>query len=223
MGRMAERWAELVQDADLTTVGGRLRNARMLLELTQQELSDAMPSDRRKTRASIAAYELNGSSPSLEALEDLALILGEDPRFLAFGGSPDPVAQSVRGQQVPVRSGGEGRDTEYAVLPTRLLNELAAAVPALSFVMLSIEAPAFGVKARDFLLVDGSSTDVKPDGQLYAVSTTAGAVLIRSEPLISPAGLGRLHLTSGNGASYEVLPNSLVALGKLVAVLQRRR
>lgn len=221
MGRSAERWAELEQMADHTSVGGRIEYARLRQEMTQDELSQAMPEGRRKSRASIALYE-SGSPVSLEVIQDIAAILNEDPAYLAFGRRVGSAEAAPQGQRVVVDRQEYGSDEPpHAVFPRRLLAGLDAS-GNLELVRLAVDAPAFDVRARDYLLIDAGCTAIKGDGRLYAVNTSAGVALLRSEPLLTHDPAEPLQLTGGQGTRYSAAPASLRLLGRLVGSLQRR-
>jgi hypothetical protein len=221
---MKDVWAAAEQDKDLTTVGGRLRWARLMKAMTQDDVAARMP-DRgngRKSRTMIAAYETK-SAPSFEVVQDLAVILEEDPCFLAFGHRPS----EPQGQSIPVNPGNtDGKEETVgpsaAVLPYSLLTELGAGKKNLALVRLDAESPAFGLRAGDYLLLDTDRTTVEADGRLYAVKTSAGVVLVRFEPLFSPSASGLNQISSGQGTSYAVASTSLEVLGQLVASVQRR-
>lgn len=222
MGRSGERWAELEQFADHTTVGGRIEYARLRQEMTQDELSKAMPDSRRKSRASIALYE-GGSPVSLEVIEDIAAALNEDPAYLAFGSRAGTAEAVPQGQRVAVdRHEYEPDEQPYAVLPRWLLADFGASGNSLELVRLAVDAPAFDVRARDYLLIDAGCTAIEGDGRLYAVNTSAGVALVRSEPLLTDDPAEPLQLTGGQGAKYSVAPASLRLLGRLVGSLERR-
>ncbi len=222
MGRSGEHWAELEDSVDQTTVGGRIEYARRRQGMTQDELSRAMPESRRKSRASIALYE--GSSPvSLEVIGDIAAILNEDPAYLAFGGRTGADEATALGQRVAVdRHEHEGDDLTYAVFPRQLIADFNASGKNLDLVRLAVDAPAFQVRARDYLLIDAGCAAIEADGRLYAVKTSAGVALVRSEPLLTDDPTEPLHLTGGQGARYSMAPASTRLLGRLVASLERR-
>lgn len=220
MGRMAEWDADAEEDRDLTYVGGRIRYARKRARMSQQELANAMPAERRKTRGAIAQYEdkENGNLPPLQVIEDLALILGEDPRYLAFGGSQDPLVQSAQGQHIPVYFPREPNVIEHAVLPRGMLAAFSANGMPLSLVQLSVDAPHFGFRALDFLLLDVGAQIIQPDGQVYAVNGSAGSMLVRGQPSLV-RDEADLEIIDGHGAVRTIKSGSIDVMGRLVATL----
>jgi transcriptional regulator with XRE-family HTH domain len=217
MSKMAEKAAEIEQSTDVTTVGGRIERARRLLDMTQDDLSKAMPSDRRKSRASIALYE-SGSPVALEVIVDLAEILNEDPAYLAFGTERSVTAQP--GQRVPIDP-ANGESEMAAIFPRSFLADFNAG-PDVSLVRLDQDAPFIGMYARDYLLVDTSRRDIEPGSGTYAIVTSNGVAVVRSEPALTRSSGDTLILTGGHGTQYNVSSDSLEVLGRLTASVQSR-
>lgn len=220
MAKMAGETGELDQDADLTTVGGRIEYFRRVLGMSQDDLANALPENRKggRSRATIALYE-NGKPVSLQTISDLAPILGLDPSYLAFGVTPEAGSQ---GQRVPVnRAEWDAEDLHNVILPRFMVAEFDASKKPLEFVRLAVDAPAFGVKARDYLLIDCGCQTMEPDGRLYAVETSVGVALVRSEPTFLRETGGSMHFISGRGSSYSTPSDAVNVAGQVVAVLQR--
>jgi transcriptional regulator with XRE-family HTH domain len=218
---MKDIHAEAEQDKDVTTVGGRIRYARKSQGKTQQEVADALPDmpGRKKSRASIAQYEM-GNPPGLDVLIDLAAVLGESPCYLAFGDEAAGRTRPPQGERIPINPSDDQMDDEgYAFLPQYLLSELGAASGRLIFTRLEVDAPTFGLRKQHYLLLDASSTDIKSDGQLYAVRSSAGLTIVRSEPTLSREEDGWLMLTGGSGANYRIHHSSLEVVGLILASL----
>ena len=222
-GRNKDTWAEAEQDKDLATIGGRIRYARISKGMTQQEVADALPDipGRKKSRASIAQYEM-GSPPGVDVISDLATILNQNSCYLAFGGEAAGLVPAPQGQRVPITpKGDELNDGDFAFLPQNLLNELGAGRARLELVRLSVDAPSFGVRRLDYLLVDAGIGSLKGDGQIYAVATSVGIALVRSEPLFSQENSDEIHVTTGQGAQYIIPSESVEVAGRLISSLQR--
>jgi len=222
MVQMADKHAELEQYADRSTVGGRIEYLRRSLQMSQEDLANALPKDRTagKSRATIALYE-SGKPVSLQTISDLAPILGVDPSYLAFGAVPEGGVAVSQGQRIPVnRDEWDAEEVQNAFLPRFMTSEFDAATKSLEFARLAIDAPAFGVRASDYLLLDTSCSTIEPDGRLYAVRTSAGIVLVRSEPIYDTAGKS-IHFIGGQGVDYSLPFDSVEVVGRLVATLQR--
>lgn len=223
MAKMADMYAPLDQDADLMTVGGRIEHLRRSLQMSQEDLANALPKARKggRSRATIALYE-SGKPVSLQTISELALILGVDPSYLAFGVVPHAGAAVPQGQRIPVRSDGfDAEKIQHAFLPNLMASEFNIATKTLEFVRLAIDAPAFGMRAGDYLLLDTSSCKIDPDGRIYAVQTSAGVTLVRSEPIYRREADGSICFISGQGAHYSRPSSSLEVTGQLVAALQQ--
>lgn len=222
MGRSGEAFADAEQDKDLATIGGRIRYARKLRMMTQEELARRFPG--KKGRAVISEYEQGNIKPSLDVIETLATILEEDPAYLAFGVLPGRLAQAVSGKLIPTSDAKSFcEDQEQAVLPTQLLADLGAGGGALRFVKIVVDAPAHGFAVGDYALVDTSVGQLKPDGRLFAIDTSAGLAVMRSEPALQSASEGELYLVSGRNVVHPIKREAVAALGVVVASLQRSR
>jgi hypothetical protein len=221
-GRMKDIWAEAEQDKDLSTVGGRIRHARAMMAMTQQEVADALPDlpGRKKSRASIAQYEM-GSPPGLDVITDLAAILQQSASYLAFGEEPTGGATAFYGDKVPVRFHSDQPSDDCALFPRGFLNELGAGKGAHEVIRLAADAPLFGVKQRDFLLVDTAISHLVPDGQLYAVITSGGFALVRCDLEISERQSDAVHLTTGEGVHHSLPSKSVQVAGRVIASFQR--
>lgn len=65
----------------IVTVGDRIVEARKIKEMTQLDLSKLLGI----SRAAVGQWEINSTSPSITKLEEVALLLGVDPEWLAYG------------------------------------------------------------------------------------------------------------------------------------------
>lgn len=223
MAKMAGMYAEQEQDADRTTVGGRINYFRRSLGLSQEDLANALPEGRKggKSRATIALYE-SGKPVSLETIVDLASILGLDPSYLAFGVLPDAGTRAPQGQRVPINCAEWGaEDEQHAFFPRLLTSEFGAEKKSLELVRLTIDAPTFGIRAPDYLLIDIGCTEIKSDGRLYALATAAGITLVRSEPTFARVSDNSINFISGQGANYSLPSDTVEVVGQVVAALNR--
>lgn len=223
MSRMAELDAEAEQGSDLCSIGGRIRWARKRRNMTQEDLANGFPVGSEKKRAVIGQYETNGITPSIDVINDLAVILDESPVFLAFGDRDAGRSHlSAENGESDASDRPENPIFEHTILPSNILHWFDAQGKNLCILQLAVDAPAFGCRTNDFMLLDSGRLDVKSDGALYAVRTTAGLALMRSEALIVGSELDQLQLTNGNGVSYMARLPSLETVGRLIAVLQKR-
>lgn len=70
-----------MENRNLISVGDRIRIAREKAGLTQQELAGKID----KTSMTLRSYEKNKTSPTVEALEKIAGVLGVEVETLLFG------------------------------------------------------------------------------------------------------------------------------------------
>lgn len=219
MGRMKEWDAEAEQDADLSTVQGRLTWARLRTGMTQQDVAGAID----KSRVTVTQYESGIISPSLSVLEALAETLGVDPRFLAFGGEVRAAdAGFAGGRLVPVVATDDTASPYHSIgLPPAVLADLRARGKPLSFVRLELDAPHFALHAGDYLLLETGLDRIEPDGRLYAVRSTMGLAVVRSEPQLGMGASDALLITGGRAQAYRE-EAVLQPVGRLLGIVQPR-
>lgn len=219
MTEIAELYVDADQGNDLTTVEGRIKWARKRLGMTQDDLAKAFPPKRKKKRAVIGRYEGGFIVPSLEVIGDLASILQVGASFLAFGEGP---AQSIRARAIPLHQDeNDEPDPEHLMVPLSMLADLGAESFNLTVIRLAVEAPLFGFRADDYFLVD-TDTVLTANGLTYAVQTSAGPALVRSDPLLTRSKSETLQLQGGQGASYTTTSAEVDVLGCVIASIQKR-
>ncbi len=205
---------------DMSSFGARLAQARRDIDLTQEGFARAAG----LTRSSIAQYEGGRATPPLDTIFKLAEVLGGDPRFLIFGDEPGRDYEGMSGGRlVPVGAADDLDEARQAVigLPLPVIAEFGARELDLRFTALEVEAPWFKAKAGSLLLLAMGFDRIRPDGGLYAVRSTAGLALVRSEPLLGEAEPDSLRLTDGQGLACEATSSALAPVGRLIALLQR--
>ena len=217
--RTKDRSIEIEQDKDLSTLGGRLQYARRLSSMTQEELGMAID----QTRSSIAQYEGDHATPPLEVICRLAASVCVDPRFLIFGDEPGQTENLFAGGRlVPVGEAiGDAAYSQPIIgLPSILVSDFTAKAKELKFLLLEVPAPHFGLRQGCYLLLETGLEKIEADGQIYAVRSTAGLALVRSEPQFDMTLANVLQFTDGNGQGRTVEESALALAGRLVATLQ---
>lgn len=71
----------------MTTVGSRIVEARKAKEMTQLDLAKLLGI----SRAAVGQWEIDATSPSIAKLEEVAMILGVEPQWLAYNVKPGEV------------------------------------------------------------------------------------------------------------------------------------
>ena len=217
--RMKDRSIEIEQDKVVSTLGGRLQYARRVAGITQEELGVAV----ELTRSSIAQYEGGHATPPLEVIFKLAASVGVDPRFLIFGDESGEAHDAFAGGRlVPV--GHPTDDAAFAQpvvgLPSMIVSEFGAKTKELRFLALAVSAPHFGLCEGSYLLLETGLERIAADGLIYAVNSSAGLALVRSEPQFGAPQANMLQLTDGHGQGRQVEASDLVPAGRLLATLQ---
>ena len=207
------------QDPHWKALGAALKEARTATGMSQQALGKSLPEGRERSRAAIAQYEAGANPPSLQTIYDLAQTMGIEVNDLFGVGPPSSGLERVNGKRVPIKRLGSA-DDEQAILPLSLLAEIGATEQQqLQLVRLGVNGGALGGLAGDYVLIDAGCSELAADGRLYAVSTPAGAALLRAEPFVNADG--SIMLTSGQNITATVPAGSHTVLGCVMASLSR--
>ena len=206
------------QDPHWKVLGTALKEARTVTGLSQQALGKSLPQGRERSRAAIAQYEAGTNPPSLQTIYDLAETLGIEVKHLFGGDLPKQGLARSNEKRVPIKRGGNP-DHEQAIFPLTLLAEIGATEQQLELVRLGVNGGALGGLAGDYVMIDAGCSELAADGRLYAVSTPAGAALMRAEPFVNADG--SIMLTSGQNITATVQAGSLTVLGRVMATINR--
>lgn len=202
----------------LVDVGARIAAARQRAGWTQRELSQHMG----KSRGTIVQYEQGRIEPPLGQIELIASALEVSPEFLAFG--RQGVSSSAEGVEPVVSvaeieyAGGEGRVTGAYGLTESLATDRGIDREKAKVVVLPHPAPAFGLAARDRVIVNPTDA-LEEEDQLYLLRTRRGVDVIKLLPNLSARDeVVKVHDSSGETHSYE--RRELQVLGRIVATIR---
>lgn len=200
----------------------RLKFFREMRSLSHQELGAKIG----KARTSIVQYEkeIDGISPPLSVIDDLARALDVSPAFLVYGvggdGGDDPARYSFELGVFGVEGDGSLSKNSAASLPKwwitrRLLRE--EELDSVFFLKLDQAAPQFGFSKGDLALLGGRDTPITADNQIYAMQTEMGAIAVRYTLRLGDCG-GDYAVTDGYGAIHTSR-NAPALLGRVVGSL----
>jgi transcriptional regulator with XRE-family HTH domain len=212
------RALEVDRTQRLADVGARIAAARQRAGWTQRQLSLHMG----KSRGTIVQYEQGRIEPPLGQIEVMANALGVSPEFLAFGrqgisGFGEAAEPVVSVAEIEYAD-GEGRVTGGYGLTESLASDRGIDREKAKAVVLPYPAPAFGLAARDRVIVNPSDT-LDEEGQLYLLRTRRGVDVIKLLPNLSERDdVVKVHDSSGETHAYE--RRELQVLGRIVATIR---
>jgi transcriptional regulator with XRE-family HTH domain len=202
----------------LVDLGARIAAARQRAGWTQRQLSQHMG----KSRGTIVQYEQGRIEPPLGQIMVIADALGVSPEFLAFGrqgiSGADGAAEPVVSVAEIEYADGEGQVTGAYGLTDSLANDRRIDRKTAKVVVLPHPAPAFGLAARDRVIVNPADS-LDEEDQLYLLRTRRGVDVIKLLPnLSSRDDVVKVHDSSGETHSYE--RRELQVLGRIVATIR---
>ena len=199
------------------TIGERIAWARAQKGISAAQLAKMVG----RTRAAISLYETGRNNPPTAMLTAMADALDVDVGWLTHG------RRLVRPQLPEHIEGWVGPVWElrpfYRSLSSadpKFFSDFAKAVA------LSVSAPHFGLEAGDILLLVGCENPIASDGSLYALQSSAGTIVVRSEPQIGWSSAhanppAELVLTTGHGQSLFTQGEALDAQGRVAGWIHR--
>lgn len=213
--------------AKLNTVGARLRDARERQEKTQLDIANHLG----LSRAAVAQWESDTTSPSIFRVSEVAKYLEVTPEWIAYGISSEPQVKYLEPQDMgfsTVREIAYGESVTETVevgkwgIPTEYSKgQLRATIPGALFIC-RVEgmnmAPAY--EFGDKIIVDPEARRPSPGGVFLhwdGVGPALNTITVR------PVG-GKLmaHVSSldEKTPSYEVEPGKLAIIGRVRAVIK---
>lgn len=214
----SSRPAEMDRTQRLVDVGARIAAARQRAGWTQLQLSRHMG----KSRGTIVQYEQGRIEPPLGQVEAIASALDVSPEFLAFGrqgisGFGEAAEPVVSVAEIEYAD-GEGRVTGAYGLTESLASDRGIDREKAKVVVLPHPAPAFGLAARDRVIVNPTDA-LEEEDKLYLLRTRRGVDVIKLLPNLSARDdVVKVHDSSGETHSYE--RRELQVLGRIVATIR---
>ncbi len=192
-------------------LGTRLAAFRAMRNMTQGELAKRL----NKSRTTVNQYEMGNIVPPLSMIDELAGALEVDPADLAYG----RVSQITKAT-VTYRASTHAGDDLFITVPPNIGKRLELDGKAGSILELDSDAPHFGLRRSDLLIVDGTQTKVRGDGRLYAVVNEAGGLSLIKPDVQLEYNATVMRVTLGNGQASEVRGDRLKVVGLVKASLK---
>lgn len=207
------------------TVGARIEQARKAKDMTQLDLAKRLGI----SRAAVGQWEINSTSPSIAKLEEVAMVLGVEPQYLAYNvkaGEARVVYRSAERdniQWVPEISFGEGPDDvkegdKWGVPAEYLVRELHAepTQTALSTVNSHAVEPEF--EYGDKVFIDRSDKKPSPAG-IFMFWDGIGIAFGRMQAI--PGKDPHIRVSQKGSDAYDVPFDDIKIIGRVKGRVQR--
>ena len=199
-------------------IGSRITAARRLKGWTQAELAERLG----KSRGTIVQYEKGMIEPPLKQIQRLAEELDVAPEMLAFdiqgiSGLRDLKARVATLAEVRHEGPYEFVTGAFA-LPEHLVEERGIDPTTTKVIQVQHEAPGFGLKPGDRVLVQAVDV-LEAEDALYVLRTRRGLDVVRLLPNLSTQG-NVVKINDGSGETHSYERGELDVLGRVVAALR---
>ena len=192
-------------------LGKRMATFRAMRNMTQGQLAEML----KKSRTTVNQYEKGNIAPPLSVIDEIAGALEVDPVALAYGRAvrPSDAAETYRAID---------KDREETFLTTSLSVSQRLGVNSKTggLLALSSDAPHFGLRQGDLLIVDVDRKEVRGDGRLYALVNDADEISLIKTDVQLEANATSIGITLGHGQVSKVRADLLKVKGLVKASLK---
>lgn len=195
-----------------TSLGSRMAKLREGQNITQGELAKRLG----RSRVTVNQYESGVIEPPLKMVGKLAEALSVAPALLAFGEKP---SSAPNGERLYV-SNDEGKGDDFIDISPGLFSKLRMKSAGGRLLELTSDAPTFGMRRGDFVLLDTSANALHGDGNLYVVRGGAGSLAVVKSDIQLVEQKENVKLTFGQGQVSEVDPRRIDVVGLVKASLR---
>lgn len=202
-----------------TTVGARIVEARKNKDMTQLDLAKRIGI----SRAAVGQWEIDSTSPSIAKLEEVAMILGVEPQWLAYGvrsGEARIVYRSAERDNVSWINELKFGDTmddlpseERWGIPTAYLSREMGSNPETSVICtVNSHAVEPEYEYSDKVIVDRS--DVKPSpGGIFLYWDGLGFAYARMQAI--PGPVPQVRISQKGSETFELSLSEVTIIGRV--------
>lgn len=209
----------------IVTVGDRIVEARKLKEMTQLDLSKLLGI----SRAAVGQWEINSTSPSITKLEEVAMLLGVEPEWLAYGvrsGEPKIVYRNPERDNIiwieEITFGADSTDVikgdRWGIPAEYISRELRAPVGNTVLATINSHAVEVDYEYGDKVFVDMSDVRPSPAG-VFLFWDGIGPAYARLQAI--PGGEPKVRITQKGADTLEVPLDSVRIIGRVKGRIQR--
>jgi transcriptional regulator with XRE-family HTH domain len=225
----------LAVEYDDKSVGERLREAMDRRGISLRKMQEMLGGEL--TYSAISTYQTGKVSMSLNRLNQIAEVLGEDPVYLAFGiraeASKPPTSKNIVMTDVPAKVLSDGMlnipEVSYGVDRSPVIDRCwsvsedyitrkTSSVAANLFLTEVLVDGYGGIERTDMVIVDKASNNPLRPG-VYLTFKPFSPEVCHLSPRVDEDGV-KINVEARCGQTLEV-PRSVEVLGKVVGVIKR--
>lgn len=192
-------------------LGKRMATFRSMRNMTQGQLAEML----KKSRTTVNQYEKGNIAPPLSVIDEIAGALEVDPVALAYGRAVQPPDAGET-----YRAIDKAREELFLTTSLSISQRLGINSKGGGLLEMSSDAPHFGLRQGDLLIVDISRTEVRGDGRLYAVVNDADEISLIKTDVQLEANATSIGITLGHGQASKVRADLLNVRGLVKASLR---
>lgn len=192
-------------------LGKRMATFRSMRNMTQGQLAEML----KKSRTTVNQYEKGNIAPPLSVIDEIAGALEVDPVALAYGRAVQPPDAGET-----YRAIDKAREELFLTTSLSISQRLGINSNGGGLLEMSSDAPHFGLRQGDLLIVDISRTEVRGDGRLYAVVNDADEISLIKTDVQLEANATSIGITLGHGQASKVRADLLNVRGLVKASLK---
>lgn len=209
----------------MTTVGERIIEARKAKDMTQLDLAKKIG----VSRAAVGQWEINSTSPSIAKLEEVAMILGVEPQWLAYNVKPGEARVVYRSaerdniQWITEVSFGDSVDDvtkgeSWGVPGEYLRRELHTSLDNTIICTVNSHAVEPDYEYGDKVFVDKSDKKPSPAG-IFVFWDGIGMAFARMQAI--PGKDPKVRITQQGADAYDMSFDDVTIIGRVKGRVQR--
>lgn len=212
-------------ETPMFTVGDRIIEARKTKDMTQLDLAKRLG----VSRAAVGQWEINATSPSIAKLEEVAMVLGVEPQWLAYNVKPGEARVVYRSPErdnihwVTELAFGDSVDDVTEIgkwgIPSEYLSrELHSSTEHTALCTVNSHAVEPDFEYGDKVFVDRSDCKPSPAG-IFVFWDGIGMAFGRMQAI--PGKEPKVRITQHGADAYDMPFDEIVIIGRVKGRVQR--
>jgi len=209
----------------ITTVGSRIIEARKAKDMTQLDLAKRLGI----SRAAVEQWEIDSTSPSIAKLEEVAMILGVEPQWLAYNvkqGEARIVYRNPERDNIAwlneYKFGDSPEDLQvgdkWGIPAEYITREIGASVEGACICTINSHAVEPEFEYGDKVIVDKIDTKPSPGG-VFLYWDGIGFAYARMQAI--PGAVAKVRISQKGSDTFEMVLSEVTIIGRVKARFQR--